>query len=99
MCGSTKHDEYPLIPSFLSFLQEFLVFHNKISDPNVRNVMRQVGKLARGDGIRYESAKYGWPENCYFLKGTKVTPMSDIVQLMTNAQEAEDQWGRDRGNG
>jgi hypothetical protein len=38
-------------------VQEFLVFHNKISEQNARNVMRQVSKLARGEGIRYESAK------------------------------------------
>jgi hypothetical protein len=33
------------------------------------------------------------------MKGHRVTPMSDIVQLMEEAQECEDKWGRDRGNG
>lgn len=61
--------------------------------------MRQVTKLARGEGVRYESPKYGWPPNAYFMKGTKVTPLSDIVDLMIQAQEAEDKYGRDRGNG
>jgi hypothetical protein len=61
--------------------------------------MRQVSKLARGEGVRYESPKYGWAEGCYFMRGTMVTPMSDIVNLMQKAQECEDRWGRDRGNG
>jgi hypothetical protein len=61
--------------------------------------MRQVSKLARGEGVRYESPNYGWAEGCYFMRGTEVTPMSDIVQLMEKAQECEDRWGRDRGNG
>lgn len=33
------------------------------------------------------------------MKGQQVTPMSDIVQLMTEGQRCEDKWGRDRGNG
>eukprot|EP00980_Cylindrotheca_fusiformis_P024047 scaffold11455_cov94-Cylindrotheca_fusiformis.AAC.3 len=74
--------------TYLDKFKEFLVFHDKISEQNVRNVMRQVSKLARGDGIRYESPK-----------GQPVTPISDIVALMEEAQDCEDRWGRDRGNG
>ena len=79
--------------------EEFLRYENKISDQNARSVMRQVRKLASGEGIRYESPKYGWPEGCYFMKGKKVTPMDDFVQLMEDAAECEYQWGRDHGNG
>jgi hypothetical protein len=61
--------------------------------------MRQVTKLARGEGVRYDSPRYGWPEGCVFMRGVKVTPLSDIVQIMEDAQEAEDRWGRDHGNG
>jgi hypothetical protein len=75
------------------------VYHDKISDANVRSVMRQITKLARGEGIRYDSSKFGWPEGCVFMGGIKVTPLSDVVQLMLDAQVAEDKWGRDRGNG
>ena len=85
--------------NYLDKFREFLVHHDKISVQNERNVMRQVTKLAHGEGIRYESPKYGWSEGCYFLKGTKVTPMSDLVELMQQAVEAENKWGRDRGNG
>ena len=85
--------------NFLFKFQEFLLYHDRISEQNMRNVMRQVTKLANGRGIRYESPKYGWPEGCYFMPGKKVTPMSDIVQLMQDAQACEDKWGRDHGNG
>ena len=85
--------------NYLYKFKEFLVFHNKISEQNVRNVMRQVSKLARGEGVRYESPKYGWAPGRYFMKGTPVTPLSDIVQLMVEAQECENKWGRDHGNG
>ena len=85
--------------NYLDKFREFLVYHDKISAQNERNVMRQVTKLAHGEGIRYESPKYGWPEGCYFLKGIKVTPLSDLVELLQQAVEAENQWGQDRGNG
>ncbi len=91
--------EKGITDNYLSKFQEFLKYHNMISEQNLRSVMRQVGKLARGDGIRYESPRYGWPENCYFKKGEKIGPLSDIVQLMEEAQECEDKWGRDHGNG
>jgi hypothetical protein len=89
------HDETYLLQTF----QEFLDRHDKISDQNARNVMRQVRKLVLGEGVRYESPKYAWPEGCYFLRGTKVTLASDFVDLLQQASEAEDRWGQDRGNG
>ena len=84
---------------YLSKFREFLRYHDKISDQNERSVMRQVGKLARGEGIRYESPRYGWKEGCYFMRGRKITPLMDIVDLMEQAQDCEDTWGRDHGNG
>lgn len=84
---------------YLSKFREFLRYHDKISDQNERSVMRQVGKLARGEGIRYESPQYGWKKGCCFMKGRKITPMDDIVELMELAQDCEDRWGRDHGNG
>jgi hypothetical protein len=85
--------------NYLQKFQEFLVYHNKISDQNVRNVMRQVTKLATGHGVRYDSPRYGWKPHQVFQKGVKVTPLSDFVELMELAQQAEDEWGRDHGNG
>ena len=83
----------------LSKFREFLRYQDKISDSNERSVMRQVKKLALGEGIRYESEKYGWPEGKYFRRGEKITLMHDIVELMDEAMECEAKWGRDRGNG
>jgi len=79
--------------------EEFLDYERPISAENKRRVMKQVNKLFAGEGIRYESARYGWPENCYFQKGTKITPMTDFVELMIEGHECEEKWGRDRGNG
>jgi len=84
---------------FLVKFQEFLEYHDLISPQNVRNVMRQVKKLAWGEGIRYESSRYGWAEGCYFKKGVKITPLSDIIELMKEGQDCEDKYGRDHGNG
>ena len=61
--------------------------------------MRQVTKLVTGEGIRYDSRAYGWPEGCYFLKGTVVKPTDDILKLMDLGRDCEDEWGRDHGNG
>jgi hypothetical protein len=47
----------------------------------------------------FQSPRYGWPEDCYFKKGEKITPMSDFVELMIEGQACEDEWGRDHGNG
>jgi len=85
--------------NYLAKFQEFLVYHNKISEQNLRNVMRQVTKLANGEGIRYDSPTYGWKPHQVFMKGVKINPLSDFVELMEKAQEAEDRWGRDHGNG
>lgn len=40
--------------NFLAKFEEFLEFENRISEQNKRSVMRQVRKLASGEGIRYE---------------------------------------------
>ena len=72
---------------------------DELSEQNRRNVLRQATKLANGEGIYYDSPKYGWPEGCVFMEGTTVGPTDDIPQLMKLGQECEDKWGEDRGNG
>ena len=79
--------------------QEYLTQVDSISDQNRRNVLRQITKLASGEGIRYESHAYGWPEGCCFLGGVTVGPADDILKLMDIGRECEEKWGRDRGNG
>ena len=66
---------------------------------STQQVLRQITKLATGEGIRYESKAYGWPEGCYFLRGTVVGPTDDIPKLMELGQDCEDEWGKDHGNG
>jgi hypothetical protein len=84
---------------FLSKFEYFLTDVDPISEQNRRNVLRQIAKLASGQGIRYESKAYGWPEGCYFMKGTKIGPLDDILKLMDVGQQCEEEWGRDHGNG
>lgn len=55
--------------SYLSKFQEFLVYYDRVSDANCRSVMKQVHKLARGEGITYG----GWREGVYFKQGVKVS--------------------------
>eukprot|EP00526_Cylindrotheca_closterium_P020994 CAMPEP_0113627700 /NCGR_PEP_ID=MMETSP0017_2-20120614/14348_1 /TAXON_ID=2856 /ORGANISM="Cylindrotheca closterium" /LENGTH=211 /DNA_ID=CAMNT_0000537969 /DNA_START=1 /DNA_END=633 /DNA_ORIENTATION=+ /assembly_acc=CAM_ASM_000147 len=78
--------------NYLDKFREFLQFVDKISEQNEKSVMRQVSKLASGEGVRYDSNKYGWAKGCYFMKGTPVTPMSDIVELLRLAHECENKW-------
>jgi hypothetical protein len=85
--------------NYLHKFKEFLVYHNKISEQNVRSVMKQITKLANGEGIHYSSPNYGWKPHQYFQKGNKITPLSDFVALMEEAAECEAKWGRDHGNG
>jgi hypothetical protein len=79
--------------------QDYLTQIDTLSDQNRRNVLRQITKLASGEGIRYESHAYGWPEGCYFLDGIKVGPADDILKLMDIGRECEEKWGKDHGNG
>jgi len=84
---------------FLAKFEDYVTEVDTLSDQNRRNVLRQITKLATGEGIRYESKAYGWPDDCYFIKGTKVGPTDDILKLMDIGRECEDEWGRDHGNG
>mmetsp|Transcript_10545 Transcript_10545/g.23367 ORF Transcript_10545/g.23367 Transcript_10545/m.23367 type:complete len:247 (+) Transcript_10545:132-872(+) len=84
---------------FLEKFEDYVTNVDTLSDQNRRNVLRQITKLATGEGIRYESKAYGWPDDCYFIKGTKVGPTDDILKLMDIGRECEDEWGRDHGNG
>jgi hypothetical protein len=88
-----SHDDH----SFIA--QDYLTDVDPISHDNRRNVLRQITKLATGEGIRYESKAYGWPDNCFFIKGTKVGPTDDIIKLMDIGRECEEEWGKDHGNG
>ena len=49
--------------------------------------------------LKKKSKQYGWPDNCYFKKDIKITPLSDFIQLMNEGQEYENKYGRDHSNG
>ena len=85
--------------SFLPQMKAFLDSHERFSPQSSQTVMRQIQKLAEGEGIRYDSSKHGWPKGCWFSKGVKITLCSDIVGLMENARDCERKWGRDRSKG
>lgn len=84
---------------FLGKFEDYVTEVDTLSDQNRRNVVRQISKLAAGEGIRYESRAYGWPEGCFFLRGTSVGPADDILKLMEIGRGCEEEWGRDHGNG
>ena len=84
---------------FLGKFEDYLTNVDEVSESNRRNVLRQITKLANGEGIRYDSKAYGWPQGCYFMKGVSVGPHDNILKLMDAGQECENEWGRDHGNG
>lgn len=84
---------------FLGKLEEYLDKVDSVSYQNKRSVIRQITKLFNGEGIRYVSERYGWPDKCVFCKGVKVGPTDDILSLLETGKECEEEWGRDHGNG
>ena len=93
MCKKAEADDSAV---YLDKLSEFLTYHNACSEANVRSVMRQARLLFRGEGISYK----WWPAaGRTFKKGVKFGMMSDLVELLQEAQEWENKWGKDKGNG
>jgi len=84
---------------FLGKFEDYLDTVDPLSYQNKRNVIKQITKMVNGEGIRYESPSYGWPEGCFFCKGIKVGPADDILSLLRTGKECEDEWGKDHGNG
>jgi hypothetical protein len=66
-----------------------------VSVDNARSVMRQVRRLALGEGITY----LHWPVGTFFYKDTKVNLSFDFGQMHDEAVRIEDTHGRDKGNG
>jgi hypothetical protein len=67
-----------------------------MSDANARCVLRQVTKLAKGDGIMYPT---GWPADVVYFQDTKVDLTFDFDIMLAEAIRYETKYGRDRGNG
>ena len=82
--------------NYLNKLAEFLTHHNMCSEANVRSVMKQATALYSGKGVFYK----WWPEgHQWFMEGIRVTPLTDLVQVLLDAKEWENTYGRDKGNG
>ena len=58
--------------TYLNKLEEFLHYHNQVSEANRRDVMKQATKLVNGEGIHYASRQFGWEPHQVFNKGIKV---------------------------
>jgi hypothetical protein len=98
-----------LLPSELELLDKFcsessdwlgdfdtyLEHVERISDANKRNVLRQVKRLVKGDGIGYKH----WGEGVVFKAPAGLRLGVDMVQLYDQAEEFEIEHGRDLGNG
>mmetsp|Transcript_4401 Transcript_4401/g.9774 ORF Transcript_4401/g.9774 Transcript_4401/m.9774 type:complete len:240 (-) Transcript_4401:156-875(-) len=94
-----QHIERKMEGNFLEKFEDYLTNIDALSEGNRRSVMRQITKLFNGQGIRYESKAYGWPEGCYFMKETEIGPTDDILNLMEIGRQCENEWGEDHGNG
>lgn len=70
-------------------------FFNAQSDANVQTVMRQLHKMASGDGIPHPRNKDAPP----FLAGKALTVEHEVGALLLDADDWLDEWGRDLSNG
>jgi len=81
-----KLEENMDMDTYLEKLFDYLTNSaHKVSEANRNNVMKRVRQLASGEGIRYESPNFGWPEGIYFARGEKINPTSDLVSLFERA--------------
>ena len=80
---------------YLEELREFLKTHHPVSPDNLRNVLKQAGRLCSGEGVTY----HHWPDHVVFGKNLQLTMHSDLQKLYEQACDYEDFYGRDLGNG
>ena len=66
-------------PKWVEQMYDWMVNIHGSTPKTALRLRKEVLKLANGEGVRYESAKYGWKEDQYFMKGQRVTPLSDFV--------------------
>jgi len=80
--------------SWLEELEVYLQDEEKISEQNLRSVMRQVKKLVHGEGITY----HHWAEGVVFHP-KRISLQDDFEELHAQAVDFENEHGRDLGNG
>ena len=79
----------------LKKMKTYLVEEENVSRVNCRDVMRQVEKLARAEGITYKR----WAAGTYFYQGHGVTLSDNFSGLFAEARAFEEKHGEDLGNG
>ena len=77
-------------------MREFLVKELQNSDQNVRNVIRQVSRLASGEGVTY---RHWRPKGTVFYKGKCVDLSWNFESLYDEAVEFQNEHGEDLGHG
>jgi hypothetical protein len=85
-------------PAWLGEMEEFLRSIQRVSEANLRSVMRQVTKFAMGYGVHYGD----WAET--FGQGRAMPTLEaclsiDFDQMYEEACQHEDTYGEDRGHG
>ena len=83
------------VPNWLNDLEEYLRMEENLSHQNLTSVMRQVTKLATGEGVTYGR----WNDGVVFAKGRPIDISTDFDVLYVEAVDFEEEHGRDLGNG
>lgn len=67
-----------------------------VSATNAKSVVRQIKKLASGQGIGYKR----WPDDCIFYQNQAIDLYTtDFDAMMEEARDFEDKYGEDTGHG
>ena len=91
--ASTFTTDIPWVAAMAIWLQDQ---KESVSDRNATSILRQVVKLATGQGIGYPSH---WPSDVLFYIGRRVDLTYDFDAMMEQAKQYETAFGRDLGHG
>ena len=79
-----------------TWLEQFECYwKGRLSDGAYKQILRQVRKLSKGEGISYVK----WPVDVCFHRDQSIDMSTDFEQLYQKAHEYERKYGRDLGNG
>jgi hypothetical protein len=90
-----ERDKLRNLPDWTTSMERYLLDHENLSQQNFRSVMRQVRRLASGEGITYTR----WDEGVYFYANKRVDLSGDFEALYEEAVVFENEHGQDLGNG
>lgn len=72
------------------------IITQNMSVGNARSVLRQVTKLAKGEGVGY---KGNWPDHVFYCKDRPIDLYYDFDEMTKEARRYEDTYGEDKGHG